>query len=229
MPGMQATDFAGSAIGAVGGAVSAGINYAATQATNAAQAAASNKQMKFQERMSSTAYQRAMEDMRRAGLNPMLAYGGGASSPAGSQPSLSAPQMEDFLSGNVSSALDARRLRKEIEATESQTALNDASRLEAEARTELVKSNAKTAAVNAAVAEADLPAARVAAQADLKKAEFDRSAATYDSIMNRVETGIGSITSAVSKLWRGREDVKNRRERETDRLERAGRRGLPTR
>lgn len=71
---------------------------------NAANRAEAALNRQFQERMSSTAYQRAMADMKAAGLNPMLAYQqGGASAPSGSQATINS----ESKTGLANAALQA--------------------------------------------------------------------------------------------------------------------------
>ncbi len=74
------------------------------------------EQMAFQERMSSTSWQRGVEDMRLAGINPMLAFSqGGASSPGGAS-----AKMEDVIGPAVSSAMHMMRMKKELKVMDAQ-------------------------------------------------------------------------------------------------------------
>lgn len=108
---------------------------AAIEATNAyftkdSQKREAARNRKFQERMYKNRYTYAVDDLKRAGLNPILAAGslGGGGSPAGSQ----AQYQKADISGAISSAASGKRadterqmLNDQMANIRSQTALND--------------------------------------------------------------------------------------------------------
>lgn len=82
------------------------------QAFNAQQAA---NQMRFQEEMSSSAYQRGMSDMKKAGLNPILAYQKGpASSPTGAAAATTFSAANDVITPALHSGQQASRVSEEL-------------------------------------------------------------------------------------------------------------------
>jgi hypothetical protein len=116
-----------SAIGFLGGGLtgsgllSGALGYLGTRKTNQAQEQLARQQMAFQAGQTGTEYQRAVEDMRKAGINPMLATKlGGASSATGAMAQLKDP---------TASAREASLINAQIRNINSQTAKNSAQAL----------------------------------------------------------------------------------------------------
>lgn len=95
---------------------------------NAANIAAANRAMQFSERMSSTAYQRAVADMKSAGLNPMLAYSqGGASTPSGVTPTINSTSKSALGSAAISAGLGLQAASTAKQQADTQQAVGESS------------------------------------------------------------------------------------------------------
>lgn len=149
--------------GLIGDAVTGILGIGGQASANAANARQAQLNRDFQERMSSTAWQRGVQDMKAAGLNPGLAYEkGGASSPSGST-----AQMDSVTSGVSSSALQASQI-----SASNRLADANARKAGAEATQLELESALRFAELKARIEQTRQGTARMAQQMDLDLGDY---------------------------------------------------------
>lgn len=169
-----------------------GQNFEAAQSAQqmAFQNAAAQKQMDFQERMSGSAHQREVSDLKAAGLNPMLSVNSGSSTPMGSAPSGS------MASGKpMSGAGNSAKLLQSLVNKERHLATSNIAKIDSEKR--LADQAARTSKQQQDV----LHNSAKGVELDNKsKSLLMPKAKAEGEIMNMVNKGLNSAKDAINSL-----------------------------
>jgi len=120
---------AGGLLGGIASFAGPIAQYFGQQDTNNMNKDMAEAQMGFQERMSSTAHQREVNDLQAAGLNPILSANAGESTPAGATTNMQNPVDGSQLQAAVTSAYELQKTGAETDLLKAQKANTQADTL----------------------------------------------------------------------------------------------------
>lgn len=173
----------GGAMG-LGSAFQGYMNMKSQEKTNEANLAIAREQMAFQERMANSAHQREMEDMRKAGLNPILSKGGsGASTPSGASATMVNPGtfLGDVISGGINSGLQAAQLEADLRIKNASVAKTLAETINTQEQSKVIAEDIRGRRASNAVSEALVPSEIERGVHVTEKTRHEKNRAKYEA------------------------------------------------
>lgn len=190
--GLDWTSLGSSALGMIGAGISGAMSSRATKRLINAQKEMMREQMAFQERMSSTAHQREVADLREAGLNPVLSANNGASSPQGAMANITS----DPAQAGLESAMAFKTMLAQNKLADSQAVASLASASNAKSDTR-IKDYTVENLLPAEKANAEANNARILADIRNANKTTDAIVRNYDSATRRNNAESSSIMSSL--------------------------------
>lgn len=171
------------------------------------------KNLEFAEEMASTQYQRAVADMKKAGLNPMAVFGSGGGSPAAAPGGQTQNPVGDLgpLMNAAKSAVEVQQGLAAKDLTEETARKAKAETDNTEANTEVAKVAAHTARSNAKMAE---NAAQMSdRETSAMKLQYDKGAGGFFHALNElglpsIKTLLGAGLMSKPATWGGNSSAK---------------------
>lgn len=162
---------------------------------NDANKEAATTQRRWSEEMAGKAHQLEVRDLKKAGLNPILSANKGAQ-----VNNTSAPQMEDALGKGVNSAMDAMRLKKDMELAGTQNTLNAAQALATAETAKKEGATAKQIGAQTKLLEATMPNTIKKSMTEGEQANEYLQNKNYYNVMERINRAIPAVNTGVDAM-----------------------------
>lgn len=195
-----------------GAVVGGGLSLIGQHNANKTNISQANTNRDFQERMSRNAHRYEVEDLKAAGLNPMLSANGGASTPGGAQATV-----QNELAGPADAAKEywankemreqQKMQKNQIEEMTWNTAADTSLKQVTKGKTKVETQNAE---INGKILQQELKAATAEAHARIKEAQTSAARSEIDKAMVKPDAFGSRLKSIIQSGATGAAAVKGR-------------------